>query len=358
MLLFSALALMAIWLYLRDFSLYSFPLALLKSMYLYSAGFLLVSTIAVLLLRSREKECASQPEGFRGLLSYGLGIFWCIDGILQLQPQMAFGFGHFVIAQSSQSLPGVFSSSVAPLITFWASHEILLNAAAGSFQLFLGMSFLSLRTRRNVSRIAILSIAWGIGLWIFGEGMGGIFHPGASMLSGSPGSALIYVFISALVIAPSNRFAVRATTAAMSAIFLIFALIQGIPFEGYWNPGSIAAISSSLTVNPQPWIFVTTLRASAKLLSTTVVSWNAVLIAIMLAVGIMWAIKPRAAAYSTIIFSLIAWALWQDFGIFGFYSTDLNTAPVLVLISGSILMVTDRINISENKARGPTTGNA
>lgn len=357
-LLVTAAVVVTVWLYLRDFSLYSFSFTLLSRMYAYSATFLLVSTMVIIFLRSMEKVENVQLEGFRRMLSVGLGLFWCIAGILQLQPQMAFGFGHFVIAQSSQSLPGSLPTAMTPLVVFWASHEILLNAAAGSFQLFLGISLLSLRSKLYANVVSALSFAWAVGLWTFGEGMGGIFQAGASLLSGSPGSALIYAIISVIIMLPSDKIAKRSSVAVMSAIFLVFAVVQALPLEGYWDPFAISAITSGLTVNPQPRILVKLLAGSAQILKITAINWNAALIAIMSVTGVLWSTRQRLAAYLTLIFSLLVWVLWQDFGIFGFYSTDLNTAPSLALVSVTILLASRRNSNAEDKTRQLTNGSA
>ena len=133
----------------------------------------------------------AEPIG-RRVLRIGFGLLWLLDGILQAQPQMAGGLPSQVIEPTAQSSPGWVQSLVNAGGTVWSDHPIQLAAASVWVQAGIGL-WLLVAVRGRWSRAAgLASVAWGLGVWIFGESFGGIFAPGLSWLSGAPGAVLLY----------------------------------------------------------------------------------------------------------------------------------------------------------------------
>lgn len=101
-------------------------------------------------------------------LQLTLAAFWLLDGALQLQPFMfTTGFAHDVIAPAGDGQPAVIAGPV-----HWAAHVIAwhpapINAVFATVQVLLGVALLS---RQAARRALVASIAWSLGVWVFGEG--------------------------------------------------------------------------------------------------------------------------------------------------------------------------------------------
>ena len=50
----------------------------------------------------------------------------------------------------------------------------------------------------------LVSVGWGLVVWVFGESFGGIFAPGLSWMTGAPGAVLIYVAAGVLIALPEQ----------------------------------------------------------------------------------------------------------------------------------------------------------
>lgn len=359
--IFLAIALISIslWTYKADFSTYALSRSLIIELYSYSITFSLAGIALLVVLRSKETGISIKLPIFYNSLRVSIGILLITDGILQLQPQMPFGFAHFVLGSSAANLPGWLFPLTTSLITFWTSHEIILDAASGSFQIFLGSAFLLLRTESAIRLVSVATLLWSIGLWAFGEGAGGILSSGLSFITGFPGAALIYAFISViLLLRASERTAIRTTCIFMAALFLLSAIVQAFPYEGFWSSGSIHLIAAGNSVNLQPNPLISLLTFFSKVFIIPGVPWNLIFITLFALTGVAWLIRARIAAAFTVLLSLIVWIFGQDFGIFGFYSTDLNTAPVLILVSLSVLTATNLAETSEETSQSESTSDA
>lgn len=141
----------------------------------------------------------------RALLWWGLGILWFIDGVLQAQPAMPNnGFAQDVLAPALMGQPSWYIRILGWNIQFWNDHPVGADVAATLLQVWIGILLL-VGMDRFWGRLALwLSIGWGIGIWIFGEGMGGILAGSVTWLNGSPGSVLFYVVGAVLLLLPED----------------------------------------------------------------------------------------------------------------------------------------------------------
>jgi hypothetical protein len=128
-------------------------------------------------------------------LQVALGVLWLLDGALQAQPFMfTRGFADQVIAPAGQGQPGVVSGPVHLVSTVIGAHPVAFNLLAVGIQLLLGVGLLV----RRIARIALVaSIGWALGVWYLAEGLSGLASGQASLLTGAPGSALLYAIIAA-----------------------------------------------------------------------------------------------------------------------------------------------------------------
>ncbi|HEV2412847.1 MAG TPA: hypothetical protein VGS28_03505 [Candidatus Saccharimonadales bacterium] len=129
-----------------------------------------------------------------------LGCLWLLDGLLQLQPKMfTSGFANQVLAPAGQGQPSFVHSGVHLAVHAVLMHPALFDACFALIQLALGVLIL----RKKTMRFGLIgSIIWGLAVWYFGEGLGGLAGGQAMLLTGAPGAALLYSIL-ALGILPS-----------------------------------------------------------------------------------------------------------------------------------------------------------
>lgn len=152
--------------------------------------------------------------GLRRRLRLFLGALWLFDGLLQLQPAMfTQSFPSQVLLPALQSFPEPMSyftlGSLYPLIL---DHVVFFNLAVIAVQAAIGVLLLTDGSSLNRAGL-ILSTAWSLLIWVFGEAFGGMLAPtggglalGApSLYSGFPGPALLYLYLSAALLVPEER---------------------------------------------------------------------------------------------------------------------------------------------------------
>ena len=128
-------------------------------------------------------------------LQLSLAVLWLFDGILQCQPYMfSRNFAQGILVPASQGQPRLVAGPLHVVTSLVLAQPALANAAFALTQIGLGLFLFS---RRHARAALIASIAWALGVWFFGEGLGGIVA-GANLLSGAPGAALLYAVIALL----------------------------------------------------------------------------------------------------------------------------------------------------------------
>ena len=128
-----------------------------------------------------------------------LATVWLMDAALQLQP--------FMFTKGSNGFSGMLSG-LAPGNPGWVSHTITWNASVVNHQpvltnaVFAGIQFLiafGIAWRPTVRPALVLSIVWALGVWWFGEGLGGVLTGSATPLGGGPGAVLFYALLAVLL---------------------------------------------------------------------------------------------------------------------------------------------------------------
>ncbi len=134
----------------------------------------------------------------RRRLEMVLGALWLVDGLLQLQPFMfSREFYNGVLGMANMGLPGPVADADYHVATLLTAHPALWNTGFAGLQLLLGLGLLWRRT----ARVALIcSVPWALGVWAIGEGFGGMFMSGTSLLTGAPGAALLYGLIALLLL--------------------------------------------------------------------------------------------------------------------------------------------------------------
>ncbi|HEY2508226.1 MAG TPA: SCO family protein [Streptosporangiaceae bacterium] len=302
---------------------------------------------------------ATPEAAGRRLLRIGFGIVWIFDGILQAQSAMAVGMPSQVLQPAAASSPTWVQHVMNWAATAWSYHPIQAGAAAVWIQVGIGVWLVAVPAGR-LSRLAgLVSVGWGLVVWVFGEAFGGILAPGLTVLFGAPGAVLFYCAAGALVALPEHWWRRpelgRRILAALGLFFVGMAVLQAWPGRGFWqgtaggHAGTLASMVAAMSGTSQPH-FLSSLVSSFASVATDhgmAVNLIAVIAIALIGVGLIDGGRTgrrrllRPAMVLMIVFCLADWILIEDFGFFGGVGTDPNSMiPIALLGIGGYLALT------------------
>jgi hypothetical protein len=277
----------------------------------------------------------------RRALQLGLAAIWLLDGVLQYQSFMyTKAFGQ-VLAGTAQGNPSVIARPITWDATLVEHHLALVNTIFATIQLLLGLGI----ALRPTVRIALAaSIAWALGVWWFGEGLGGILDGGASPLNGAPGAVIIYALI-AVLLWPVDRdvsarfVAARAVGAHVArALWLVLwlSLAYFALTPANRAPQAVSGMIAAMDSGEPGWLSAIE-RGGASLVANQGLVASVVL-AVALAVIAVGVYLPRPFARATlvlaIVVALVIWVVAEALGgILAGGGTDPNSGPLLVLLA-------------------------
>ena len=277
----------------------------------------------------------------RRALQLGLAAVWLLDGVLQYQSFMyTKAFGQ-MLAATAPGNPSVIARPISWDATLVEHHLVLLNTIFATIQLLLGLGI----AFRPTVRIALAaSIAWAIGVWWFGEGLGGILDGGASPLNGAPGAVIIYALL-AVLLWPADRdasarfVAARAVGAHVArALWLVLWLSEAYFALTPANraPQAVSGMIAGMESGEPGWLSAIE-RGGASLVASQGLAASVVL-AVALAVIAVGVYLPLPFAKATvalaIVMALVIWVVAEAFGgILAGGGTDPNSGPLLVLLA-------------------------
>jgi hypothetical protein len=280
-----------------------------------------------------------------------LGLLWLLDAGLQAQPFMfASGFATQVIAPVGEGQPGVVSGPV-----HWASAVIGAHPFAWNL-LFVGVQFLlgaGLLVRRTARTALVASIVWALGLWYLGEGLSGLASGHASLLTGAPGSALLYAILAtaAWPRGSSDPAPARWLVWVWAPLWVGAAVFQLLPGQ---NSGQ--SVASLLTAEQAPlWL---------ARLDTSVGTWASQhgaltvygLAVVEFLVGVA-ALSRRTRTWALavgFVLSIAIWVIRQDLGLlYSGQATDPNSAPLIALMAVALLAWSAKVGTARHTARDP-----
>jgi hypothetical protein len=273
-------------------------------------------------------------------LQVALGLLWLLDGVLQAQSFMfTSGFATQVIAPVGQGQPGFVSGPVHWVSTVIAAHPVAWNVPFAAIQLLLGVGLLM----RSTARVALAaSIAWALGVFYLGEGLAGLASSHASLITGDPGSALVYGVLAAAAwpYRDGSREAPAAwLPLAWAVLWLGAAVTQALPGQ---NTGAdVASALTAGTGGAPGWL------AS---LDNSVGAWAAQhgLLVVTFLVAAEYLIGVGALARRTrtlavacgLVLILAIWVMGQDLGeLYSGQATDPNSGPAIALMAIALLAV-------------------
>jgi cytochrome oxidase Cu insertion factor (SCO1/SenC/PrrC family) len=296
---------------------------------------------------SRGSTTVAAEPSWRLLLRYGFGVIWLLDGILQAQPKMAVGLPSQVIEPTAASSPHWVQAVVNWAGTAWSYHPMQAGAAAVWIQVGIGVWMLA-AARGPLSRLAgVVSVGWGLVVWVFGESFGGIFAPGLTWLFGAPGAVLIYCVAGVLIALPErywrSRLPGQLTMAGLGVFLVGMAVLQAWPGRGFWQgraagqPGSLAGMTASMASTPQPHLLSSWINAFTAFDEAHGFAVNLFAVVALAVIGAAFVtcrprlIRPALAGF--IVLCLADWVLIEDFGVLGGLGTDPNSMVPFALLA-------------------------
>ena len=272
----------------------------------------------------------------RRTLQVVLGLFWVLDGALQLQPFMLRkSFATQLLAPVGDGQPHVVAGPVHWAANIVAAHPVAWDVPFGIVQLLLGLAIIFPRT----ARLGLAaSLPWALGVWWLGEGLSGLASGNASILSGAPGSVFVYGL---LAIAAWPR---RGRSDVAPPRWLAFA------WAGFWIGGAIlpvlpanntgADVAGAMTANGSPNWMAGFESSFADWITRNGALAVGVLVAAEVLIGIA-VLSRRTVALGAAAGLLLLAAIWviaQNFGaLYTGQATDPNTAPLVGVIAVALL---------------------
>ena len=320
-------------------------------------------------------------ERWHRRLFVALASLWIIDGLLQLQPAMYSrslnGFLANVLQYNTMGRPNPLTDLIRFLVTFTYgthSHQIVFNTVAALVQIAIGVAILFRKTERFG---LLVSAFWALVPWVVGEAMGQMLFPQASMaFTGTPGAALIYLFLSIILLKDHSFYpgldsdagqfrkksarveepsrsrvgcvsdlGVAGSRTALAAWAVVW--VGSALFElelSNWSPNAISAQLKGIAAGEPSWI-----SGMDRLLSHLTVG-RGTTIALLMAVVQAWVgvavPRPRLRRVALgvgIAVSLIYWVAGQNFGqLLTGNATDPNLGPAMIIFALALWPISKR----------------
>jgi cytochrome oxidase Cu insertion factor (SCO1/SenC/PrrC family) len=312
---------------------------------------------------------AQAEPAWRQVLRIGFGSLWLFDGILQAQPKMAVGLPSQVLQPVAASSPRWVQHLVNWAGTSWSYHPMQAGASAVWIQAGIGIWML-VAVRGAWSRLAgLVSVGWGLVVWVFGESFGGIFAPGLTWLFGAPGAVLLYCVAGGLIALPERAWRTprlgRLTLAGLGVFLIGMAVLQAWPGRGFWQgnlhgqPGTLAGMTGDMATTPQPHVLSAWINAFTTFDEAHGFAVNLFAVAALAVTGAAFVSgRPRLIRPALIFFTVLCladWVLIEDFGFFGGLGTDPNSMIpfALLAIAGYLALTPAPAPVVEPATAGP-----
>jgi hypothetical protein len=292
---------------------------------------------------------AAQAPGFDGgraqrFLRLALGCLWLLDAALQLQPGMfTRSLVTVVWAPALQGQPEVVARLMRWAIALVSPHLVAFNWAIVVIQAGIGALLLAGGHRR--ARVGPwASLTFSLLVWVVGQGLGQVLTGSASILSGAPGSVLVYALASALLLMPGRSWSPRRpgddpVSRLLAVLLWALAALQLSPT--FWTATGLAAPFGQGFMMPQPAFLRAWISAASGLATAAPVALNAALVVALAAVGVAL-LRPgrdgRVGLWAALALLGLVWVFGQDAGmLFSGMATDPNSAPALAALAGAAL---------------------
>ena len=264
-----------------------------------------------------------------------LGLIWLLDGGLQFQSFMfSRGFLQMITSQASEQ-PGWLRASVDWGAHFAGNDLGYYNTLFALVQVLIGIGLLY---RPAVRPALVLSFAWALFVWWFGEAFGMLFMNMAQPLSGAPGAAILYLLIG-LIAWPNGRpgglLGVRGTRVMWATLWMLMAVLWLLQ-----SSSSANAIHDAINAAPSGMSWLSSLQDGF----ATVTKGNGLIFALIfsalsavVAIGVGFNRDAKRLLILSAVVNALYWLVGQGFGgIFQGGATDPNAAPLFILMAYAV----------------------
>ena len=301
-----------------------------------------MSDIAVRRDRPGMTAAATTAPGVRRILQLVLAAIWLLDGVLQYQSFMyTKAFGQMIGGTSSGN-PAAVARPISWNATLVEHHLVLVNTIFATIQLLIGLGI----AWRPTARLALAaSIAWSLGVWWFGEGLGGVLSGAASPVTGGPGAVIIYALL-AVLLWPTDRPGVTAPFVAARAVGVTVARVLWLVLWGslaYFAltpanraPQALHDMVAGMADGEPGWLAALDKHAAALVAHQGLAA--SIVLAVALAIVAIGVYLPPSLARATLILGMVVatviWVFGEAFGeILTGGATDPNSGPLLALLA-------------------------
>lgn len=254
-----------------------------------------------------------------------LGLLWFFDGIFQLKPAMFTDqFLNQVILPMAQSQPTWIAQSVLYAARVMQPHIALWNAFFALIQIVIGLALIA---NFRVKLTLWVSFFWAAAVWWIGEGLGQLLTGSALLLTGAPGSVLLYGLIGYIVYPRANQtlgfsqHGQRVARYALALLWLIGAILQ-------FQPVYLHTAELSQTIQ---------FPALAAIVATHGLLFSFLLGLLQGLLAVLFLFEKRPSLFLillSIALSTLFWWVGQSFGqVFAPTATDFNSGVLMVLLT-------------------------
>jgi hypothetical protein len=287
---------------------------------------------------STRTDPVARSRSPRRVFQVALGLLWLLDAALQFQPYMFTDrFVRQIVLPAAQGNPGWIATTETWAASMMAQHIVVYNALFATIQLLLATLILW----KPTVKIGLgVSATWALGVWWFGEGLGGVLS-GASPLAGAPGAVVLYALIALLAWPRSDG---EAGTCVSSSALLRWHLPR-LAWMALWgslsyllvlpaNRGSVPGLLSAMAAGEPGWLAGIDHHLAAGVAGEgTAVS---IVLAACCAFVAASVFAPTLRRHGVVLAILLGLAFWlaEDFGaVLTGQGTDPNSGPLLVLLA-------------------------
>ena len=267
-----------------------------------------------------------------------------------------------MLAGSAAGNPGVVARPITWDAALVGHHLAALNALFATIQVLLGIGI----AWRPTVRVALAaSIAWSLGVWWFGEGLGMVLTGDVSPVSGAPGAVILYALLAVLLWPADRPASVAPFTAARAVgapvaralwlvLWLSLAWFALLPANR--APQALHAMVAGMTDGEPGWLAGLD-RGAASLVAHQGLAASIVL-AIALVIVAVGVCLPTPAARGTLVLAAVVAAVFWVFGqalweIMTGGATDPNSGPLLALLALVYWPVRAAVTAPDHAASAP-----
>ncbi len=322
----------------------------------------IVSQTRVKLL-SRGEERAYEPRSV-AFIRISFGLLWIFDAILQAKPNMPSDMISQIFNPAVAGQPTFIASIIRAGLYIWRYNPVGSDVTSVLLQAGIGIGMLTARGR-NVRRIVgYVGLLWSLSVFAFGEGFGMLFVKGASIIGGAPGAALLYAFASLLLIinfADGDDERARIIGRRfIGGYFFLGALLQALPFEGFYTSTGISGIFTAMSSMPMPSSILRNMASVGNFVAASPALWNLIFILVFVVIGavVFFDVAPVAGAIAAAVASVAMWYFGMGLGFLFPAATDPNSGVVVFVIVGALLVPTALANVHLPKLKVPSESRA